>query len=171
MGGRLVMVRSGLIALTIFLTGCGTIMIGGEQNISISSTPSAARITVKDTNGYVVAKGITPTTITLSKGSGKVFDFTKPEYTLVVEKEGYAPVDVQLAGKMNLWYLLGNGCFLNVFGWFVIDPYTGGMWTIKPEDVNADFTASSMMPQDGELFIVLREDVPKELEPLLVPLN
>jgi hypothetical protein len=156
----------GVIGTMLVVTGCGTIITKSEQTIPINSSPSEAAVEITDANGNVVQTGKTPFTVTLKKGAGY---FKSAEYRVNVEKDGYAPVTFNLTGEMNVWYLAGNLGFGGFLGWLVVDPLTGGMWTLSPEQINANLAQqqSGVFSQDG-ITIVLKEQVPDELEPYLV---
>jgi hypothetical protein len=156
----------GLIGTMLIATGCGTIMTQTEQTIPIHSTPSEAKVEITDFSGNVVQTGKTPCTVTLAKGAGY---FKSAEYRVSVEKAGYSPVTFNLTGEMNVWYLAGNFAAGGFLGWLVIDPMTGGMWTLTPDQINANLAQqqSGVFSEDG-ITIVLKEQVPEELTPYLV---
>ncbi len=158
-----------LIGIMFLLSSCGTIITGGRQSIPINSNPSEATVKISDANGQVVQTATTPCTVELNKGTGY---FKKAEYSVEIEKSGYAPVQIQLTGDMNIWYLGGNLVFGGFVGWLVVDPLTGGMWTLSPEEITADLkTSSFLFDQEEGLHVVLKEDVPTELLPYIVPIT
>ena len=163
------LITCGVIGTMLVLTGCGSIITKTEQTIPIRSNPSEAMVEITDANGNVVQTGKTPYTVTLKKGAGY---FKSAEYRVNVEKAGYAPVTFNLTGEMNVWYLAGNLGFGGFIGWLVVDPLTGGMWTLTPEQINTDLTQqqSCIFSEDG-ITIVLKEQVPDELEPYLVQVD
>jgi len=163
-----ILIVYGVIGTMLIATGCGTIITKSEQTIPIHSSPSEAAVEITDANGNVVQTGKTPFTVTLKKGAGY---FKSAEYRVTVEKAGYAPVTFTLTGEMNVWYLAGNLGVGGFIGWLVIDPLTGGMWTLTPEQINANLAQqqSGIFSKDG-ITIVLKEQVPDELEPYLEPI-
>jgi len=157
------------VLLALVLSGCATIVSGGQQSISISSDPSEAAVKIIDSNGAVVFDSRTPTTATLKKGQGF---FKGASYRLVVEKSGYKSQEILLQSDMNVgWYVVGNFFFGGLIGWLIIDPSSGAMWTLSPESVNAKLgQETSFIHQKDGLTIVLRKDVPAGMVPLLRPL-
>lgn len=83
------------------LSGCASMKSGTTQQVKISSNPAGATVYTAmktESNGQYtvtnkVAVGVTPLTVTLSRKHGAV----------MIEKEGYVPVDVALTTKMNPW--------------------------------------------------------------------
>ncbi|HRX32554.1 MAG TPA: hypothetical protein P5349_11755, partial [Tenuifilaceae bacterium] len=53
---------------TFLLSGCASIISKSTYPITINSTPSGAKITVKDLNGIDVYSGVTPANIKLKAG-------------------------------------------------------------------------------------------------------
>jgi hypothetical protein len=152
----------------LFLASCGTIITGSEQSIPISSDPSEAAVKITDASGNLVKTDTTPCTVDLKKGAGY---FKKAEYTVVVEKSGYEPMEFQLTGDVNMWYIAGNLGFGGLIGWLVVDPLTGGMWMLSPEEIKADFAKKeSLLFSEEGIHIVLKENVPSELVPFLIPI-
>ncbi len=151
-----------LIALVAFTASCASIINGSTQQVSIQSRPEAAKVTVLDRNGQAIGGGMTPATMTLKRGSGF---FSGARYTVRFEKAGYSSREVQISGRVSGWYIGGNLLFGGPIGWLILDPATGGMWTLSPEEVRAELS-----PQQGAIWhdnsgftVVLKEQVPLEL--------
>lgn len=85
------------IILSIFYSGCATIMTGSNQKMPIITQPSGATITIYDINNNIVYKGKSPATTILKKSSGY---FQKQTYRFVIE--------IIIDGTLNGWYLFGN---------------------------------------------------------------
>lgn len=93
----------GLAAIiAMSLTGCASIIDGGNQSLSFASNPEGATVYM---NGAAIGK--TPVTISAKRQSG-----AQP---LRFTKEGYKDVDVQAASTMNPWFL-GNIITGGLFG-------------------------------------------------------
>jgi len=121
--------------LALLAQGCGTILYGTRQEITISSTPPEAEATV---DGVTVT---TPAILSLKKNK---------DYAVTVKKEGYQEAQAQIKRSLNGWTtLLGN------IVWYVpyvpghvpfipgtyaiavlIDLLAGGGWTLEPDAVN-----------------------------------
>ncbi|MCE3026359.1 hypothetical protein [Salinicola sp. DM10] len=152
---------SALLALgTLALTGCASIVGDSNQTIAISSTPSQAHIAIVDETGKQVFEGQTPTTVTLAKSDGSYWG--GKDYRLSLDKPGYAPLTLNISSSPNGWYLAGNLVFGGLIGWFVVDPFSGKMYSLSPDAVDATLgTAVSSTSDDGhKLNVVLLEDVP-----------
>jgi len=149
-------------------TGCATIISGGEQKINFRSDPSEASIKVLDNSGSVVFNSQTPAVAILKKGQGY---FQSASYRVIVEKQGYKKQEILLQSSLNGgWYLLGNFFLGGLIGWLIVDPLTGAMWTLAPESVNAQLAKDvSFLQQREGLMIVLLQDVPMKVLPLLDP--
>lgn len=87
--------------VSIFLTGCATIVSGTTQQVTFQSTPDGATVKV---NGKPLGK--TPLTIQLDKKSGQ---------TLTVEKEGYKTFTTSMDTTLDSWFW-GNIVIGGVFG-------------------------------------------------------
>src|SRR5262245_16563822 len=117
-----------LSSLTALLTGCASIMCGSHQEVPIASGPAGVQVLVYDSRGNIVLDRNTPCTARLPR---RTENYEKASYVVLVRKPGYAPVQVPLNGSVNRAYyanILFGGIGL------VIDPITGGMWTLSPEN-------------------------------------
>jgi len=152
------------------LAGCATIMGDKTQLLGIKSTPDAALIKITDEKGSQVFDGKTPTTVTLQKGDGSYFG--GKTYQVSITKEGYKPATVTLNSKVNGWYV-GNILFGGLIGWLIVDPFTGAMYNLKPENIDTQLSAqgvSGTADEDG-LHIVLLEDIPSPVRHRLERIN
>ena len=140
---------------------------GGEQKITFNSEPPEASIKVYDSNGMVVFSSQTPAAAILKKGKGY---FQSESYRVRIEKTGYKPQELVLSSNLNAgWYLVGNLLLGGIIGWLIIDPITGAMWTLSPENVGPELAKETAFLQQKEgLMIVLFQDVPRTLLPELV---
>jgi hypothetical protein len=156
------------IAGLVVLAGCGSIIKGSTGEVTFQSTPSQAQVKIVDEDGHQIFNGETPATVTLSKKRGY---FAGKTYHVTVQKPGYKPFEVTLNTEVSAWYVGGNIVLGGLIGWLIVDPLTGGMWTIAPEEIDA--TMQSMVSEfnDGTLAIALRESVPPGLRDGLIALN
>ena len=107
-----------VILAAAVLTGCGTVMHGTHQDISLSSNPQGAKVeTSPATNTFT-----TPATVTLERNR---------EYVLTFSKEGYTPA------TLNLRKDIGPGTVIAdiVLGLvpLIIDAATGAWYGLNPE--------------------------------------
>ena len=148
----------------VLIAGCASIIKGSDQDIPIKSTPKGATVTITDKHGMQVGSGTTPYSAVLDRGDGF---FTAARYTVEVSMKGYEPVSVLVKGKVNGWYLAGNFFFGGLIGWFIVDPLTGAMWNLSPDDVGINLAkAASLFDEDG-ITVVLKEEIPKHLFAML----
>lgn len=160
---------------SILLAGCATIVGKTEQLVAINSTPDQAQIAITDERGQSIFKGATPTTVLLKKGDGY---FHGKDYTMTLSKEGYATQTITITSSANAWYIGGNILFGGLIGWFIVDPLTGAMWTLSPEQVAATLNEGSTTSptsknilQPDQVHIVLLEDVPPALRDKMVKIT
>lgn len=136
-----------IIAVAALTTGCASIMHGDRQSVSIVSDQGTT-IKVVDEAGNTVAEGKDQVAVSLKRG--KEF-FKGANYKIVVEN-GADKKETQLMPSMNLAYTVGNLFSWGIYGW-IVDPYTGAMWTLKTPDGQGA----------KEVKIMLKDNVPKEV--------
>jgi hypothetical protein len=144
------------------LVGCASIVSKSEYPVSISSQPQGADITIVNRSKEAVYSGKTPTTVTLTAKAG----FFKGEnYTVTFKKEGYALHTAQIERGVDGWYIAGNILIGGLIGWFIVDPATGAMWTLKNLHVDLSSQTSSIQKQ---IHIVTIDEVPDYLRSKMV---
>jgi len=129
-------IRFFIIVFILFsVSGCATIIKGsGPQGVYFKTDPPDAKVMVTDLrNGNIVANTKTPQVIMMQKGAGY---FKSGKYNATFEKDGYDKKEFKLEGSINGWYLAGNLIFGGLIGWLIVDPMTGAMWNIDPEEVS-----------------------------------
>ncbi len=150
----------GMAALS--LAGCATIITGTTQSVTIKSVPEAAAISITNRAGEKIHSGNTPVTVSLKRGAG----YFKPEsYKVNIQKEGFEPQEITISGQVTGWYF-GNIIFGGlVTGMLIVDPLTGAMFSLSPDNVDAALNAigAKASKADGSLTVVLVEDVPADL--------
>jgi hypothetical protein len=163
--------RHTTVLWTLLCAGCATIVGDKTQLIQLNSTPDQAAVTVSDERGQKVFSGRTPTTVVLPKSDGSWFG--GKTYHVRVENEGFKPVDVTLETRANGWYIAGNLVFGGLIGWLVVDPLTGAMYNIAPEQVNAalDPEQANYDTRRGALSVLMLQEVPASLRDRLLPVR
>ncbi|MBN2019633.1 MAG: hypothetical protein JW749_05350 [Sedimentisphaerales bacterium] len=132
-----------MVVISIFSSGCASIICSGEKTININSNPAQANFGILDKKGKMVAQGTTPANVTLKRGAGW---FSAGDYTITIEKAGYKKVVKQVNQGLEVgWYLVGNFVFGGLIGWVIIDPITGAMWSIEDVDVTLEPATTSML--------------------------
>jgi len=135
-----------LFALVGLLTNCATIIHGTSQDVSVSSNPSNAKVTV---GGKEV--GRTPIITDLKR---------KDKHIVKIELEGYQPYEIGITRKVSGW-IAGNILFGGLIG-LAVDAISGGMYKLSPDQITAELrdAGTSAILQDGSVFItvVLKPD-------------
>jgi hypothetical protein len=116
-----------LFAIATLLPGCASIVSKSSNAVYIRTDPAGAQVTITDKKGNEVFKGKTPTTVTLRAGAGF---FSKAEYQVRFNKQGFSEKIVPVNYRLNGWYF-GNIVFGGLIGFLIVDPATGAMWKIK----------------------------------------
>lgn len=127
------LIKGSLIGLCVLsLSGCASIMENSQaQKFDIVSDPSVAKITVKDIkSNKIVIENKTPFQIVLDKKAGY---FQGKSYLVTLSKDGYKDISFNIKPTPNGWYLAGNLIFGGPLGWLIVDPLTGAMWNLTPE--------------------------------------
>jgi hypothetical protein len=122
-------------ALFLLLQGCATLVGDETQVVPISSTPAGATIRVSDESGRVVYRGMTPASLAMKKSTGQYWGGKR--YHITLAKSGYATQTFALTTSPNAWYLAGNFLVSGGIGWFVVDPFSGKMYSLSPEGIDA----------------------------------
>lgn len=107
-----------VLAAALALSGCGVIFGGSTKTLTVTSTPSEARLTTEPLTGSFT----TPATLELER---------KKSYTLVVWKEGYREAQFPIQRKVRAGPLIMDILFGLVP--VVVDAVTGGLWDLQPE--------------------------------------
>ena len=118
------------------LPSCASIVGSSDQSVSFRSTPAGATVSVTDENGIDVYRGQTPTSVVLEKADGY---FDAQQYTVRFTKPGYRDEVTTVGANISGWYI-GNLLFGGIVGLAVVDPLTGAMWTLDPDQINVLLT-------------------------------
>jgi hypothetical protein len=143
-------VRRGILLLAVLAlaaaAGCATIMHGTSQELSVASAPTGARVLVDGTE-----MGRTPYVANLKR---------KDKHVVRIEMDGYQPFELPIARATSGW-VWGNIVFGGLPG-LAIDAITGGLYKLKPEQVQATLAQSTAaVGEHGDvmvLAVVLRAD-------------
>lgn len=125
---------SSSLALTLLVSSCATIVSGSKQNVKFSSNPSSATIFIDE-----VEVGKTPFEIKLAR---------KSEHSVVLKLDGYQTYETKLTKKFNGWYI-GNIFFGGLLG-LIIDPITGAIYNLSPEQVDAQMNKGTAFKSNGK---------------------
>ena len=152
------------IASVLIMTSCASIVSSSSWPISINSSPSEAKISIKDKKGIEIYTGNTPATLKLKSGAGF---FSKARYQVTFEKAGYDKKVVPVEFKLNGWYF-GNIIFGGPIGLLIIDPATGAMFKLETEFLNETLTKSVANVEIKELKLLDINTIPSEWKNHLV---
>lgn len=111
-----------VIAITIFISSCATIIHGTKHNVGISSNPTGAEVTI-DGQYY----GTTPVTADLAR---------KNDHFIEIDLEGFLPYSTPITHKVSGW-IAGNIIFGGLIG-LAIDAISGGMYKLTPDQIHAE---------------------------------
>lgn len=125
---------SSSLAIALLTTSCATIVSGSKQNVRFSSNPSTATIFIDE-----VEVGKTPFEIKLAR---------KSEHSVMIKLAGYQTYETKLTKKFNAWYI-GNILFGGLIG-IIIDPITGAMYNLSPDQVNAQMNKGTAFKSNGK---------------------
>jgi len=156
-----------LIASFTIFSGCASIVSKSSYPISISSTPSGAKITVKDKKGIDVYSGNTPSNFKLKAGAGF---FSKASYSVTFEMDGYDKRTVPIDFKLDGWYF-GNIIFGGFIGILIVDPATGAMWKLDSEFISETLSKSSASINDPTLKVYGYNEIPASWKDKLLRIN
>lgn len=162
-------------AVVVALAGCASIMGQANQQVPIQSTPTDAAVTITDEKGITVFKGTTPTSVSLQKSTGSYWG--GKDYVVTISKPGFGTQTIPVRTSPNGWYIAGNLVFGGLLGWFVIDPWSGNMWSLSPDVVAPSLAGADSPPTShnntapDRIRIMLLEDVPQDLRAKMTRIN
>lgn len=111
-----------LSLLSLFIvSSCASIISTARQNVSISSSPSKAKVHIN-----TVHVGQTPITHSLKRNQ---------EHQVRITLDGYKPYEIILTKKLNSWFF-GNILLGGLIG-IIVDASTGAMYKLTPEQISA----------------------------------
>ena len=138
------------LAAAMLVTGCSSIVDGRAQHVKINSTPVGAKFSIYDKEGKSVVTNTTPADLVLSRRHGY---FNGEDYKMIFEAPGYYPYEVHVKSTVDGWYY-GNiifGVSGVVIGMLIVDPATGAMYTLKPDELNVNLVSSAVPLTPEEL--------------------
>lgn len=119
---KTIFLLSFLLFIVFLFTQCATIIHGSRQDVSFSSNPSKASVSIDN-----VEMGTTPVTLRLKRNM---------HHTVVIKLDGYQPYETKLTRKVSGW-LAGNIIFGGLIG-IVVDAAGGGMYKLTPDQIQAE---------------------------------
>ena len=137
----------------VFLTGCASIISGRQQEVTFTSNPDGAVVTV---SGRVIGK--TPTTIQMDRRGG--------DQNATMEKDGYQTINFQLKAGINPWFF-GNIIFGGLLG-SSTDSSTGAIGEYSQDKYYYALipNGASTLPANSELTAFIVENYKNIIEEL-----
>ncbi|MEN0109849.1 MAG: hypothetical protein AAF805_03915 [Planctomycetota bacterium] len=124
--------------LAISTCGCATVINGRNAEVALRSEPSGADVTVRASEGSVVAKTVTPGSVSLKRGRS----WGRPaSHVATFEKAGYLPSRVPIESTWNPW-VLGNVLIGGGLG-AGVDVVTGAQWRPKHSEIGGTLVAAT----------------------------
>jgi len=149
-----------VLAVAIIFAGCATIFKGTTQDISISSSPDKAIVTIKTMAGVQVFSAATPVTAKLGK---------KYAYIATIKLAGYTESTIQISQSMDGWFI-GNLLCGGIIG-MIIDYANGAMWDLQPESISVSLITAYMDGKETQTYAVFRAiDNDGQLRTMAVPM-
>ncbi len=148
------------LSISFLLFNCASIIHGTMQDVSISSSPESADVTVKTAVGVISFTGKTPATVKLAR---------KNEYDVFINLAGYQEAKVHINKQFDALYL-GNLVCGGVIG-LIIDAANGAMNKLEPNVINVTLMTASIDKNTKETYAVFRAmDSEGQLRTLVIPL-
>jgi len=120
------------VVIISILSSCASIVSKSRWPLSINSTPSKAKVEIRDKHGVTIYSGQTPTVVSLKSGAGF---FTKQSYVITFKLDGYDDRTIPVDCTINGWYF-GNLIFGGLIGLLIVDPATGAMYRLEQEYIH-----------------------------------
>lgn len=158
-----------LVAVAMAMSGCATIVHNGARSVEVASTPAGARVSIYDRDNRLVETNTTPFIAYLPSGAGY---FKSQSYVLSFELAGYQKSQVLLDGKLSGWYW-GNLVFGGLIGMLIVDPLTGAMYNLTPDQIQQPLTPTQAgLIRNGKGFmIVLASELTDDERQAMVRIN
>lgn len=136
-----------LAVVLLLVIGCGTVIHGARQEVSFSTDPAGAHVTVTGLKGQF-GDCETPCTLDLKR---------KREYKVEITKDGFAPAELVIDRKMSgaVW---GNIALGGIIG-FIVDFSNGAAYKLKPETIHATLNTQSSSLSGAEEFKLVILDI------------
>lgn len=134
------------------LSSCSSIVHSGSRTVSINSQPAGAAVTVTKANdGTLVHSGVTPLTVSLDPKGGF---FKGQSYAVRFRLAGYKTEEVMIRPQLSGWYF-GNLVVGGLVGMLIVDPVTGSMWNLTPDQIDRKLTSQqTALLKTGDGFVV-----------------
>ena len=109
------------LLICIFFTSCATIISGTTTEVTITSKPTGAKVTLDNQ-----IWGETPLLLTLDNAKARV---------IKLEKKGFKTAYRHISRKDNSWAIINIIPFLSPLG-YIIDIVSDGAYYLEPDEFN-----------------------------------
>jgi hypothetical protein len=127
-----------VIAASLIITGCATILGKSRYPVTLNSTPNVANVLITNKKGDTVFNGKTPAIVNLK--AGKAY-FKKEDYLITFSADGFKEKKYTIKSTINGFYF-GNILIGGAIGMLIIDPLSGKMWSLPASQTNINATLS-----------------------------
>lgn len=128
----------GVLSLALVSMGCATIIKGGRQDVTVSSSTPNAEVSIKSFNGNEVYNG-PPSKVRLQREYG---------YTVVVTARGFKERKMTITKSLSGW-AFGNLIWVIPILWGVgiaVDAASGALWSLDPDEIRVDLLPADPPP-------------------------
>lgn len=122
------LLMGGVLASSVAISGCATIIHGSTQPVGLSSSPTGAIVYVDGAK-----LGSTPVNLELKRNANHVVKF---------ELDGYAPFEATLTRGLSGW-VWGNIVFGGLIG-LAVDAVSGSLYKLTPEQLQAELRTNGV---------------------------
>ncbi len=146
------------LALTLLLTGCATVMMGGPSWLAIETDPEQVLIRLEGVQNKEVVQRYAPFRIQLDKSS---------DYRLTIQTPGYVSDEIMINRHINGW-TFGNLLTIVPIG-FVVDFMTDNMWDHNKHRLLLDCRLLAEAPDTLDLELPFQIEKEDGVEVVWVP--
>jgi hypothetical protein len=125
------------------LVGCGAVMHGSRQSITVVSSPSAVKVETSPLTGTFT----TPTTLNLERKNSYVLNFSSP---------GYTPATFNITNSIGTGTVIADVLLTGLIG-VIVDGATGSWYGLNPDAVTIALTKAGSGPGPEQIHIHLDE--------------
>ncbi len=127
-----------ICVIAFVFSGCASLMNTPIQNVRIESEPNNLNYVITNQRGEEIRSGTTPDSVALRTSDGL---FQKSRYYVTVENTANQTQTNKLDGKITGWYWVNLiSSIPGMIGLFIIDPFTGAMFTL-PDESRVEFSS------------------------------